>query len=69
MNVTTLRFYGIEHVFFMGLAPVIGHIGSAVRKKDIEDHVKFKRSAIFFTLAVVLILMGIPWDRALLPSF
>ncbi len=65
MKSTELRFYGIEHVFYMLLAIVFAHVGSAISKKDIEDSKKFKRVALWFSLALITILLGMPWARLL----
>ena len=62
-----LRFWAIEHIFMMVLAVILAHIGRALSKKAVEDKAKFKRAAIFYTLAILFILAAIPWDRALLP--
>ena len=69
MNSTELRFYGIEHIFYMLLTIVFAHIGSAIGKKDIADSKKFKRVALWFSLALVTILLGMPWARPFLPTF
>jgi hypothetical protein len=68
MGEAQYRFFAIEHVFYMVLALVFAHLGSALPKK-VEDAVsKHKRAAIWFSLAVLLILAGIPWSRPLFPS-
>jgi hypothetical protein len=69
MQDSMLRFWGIEHIALMLAAAVFVHLGSAVAKKEISDQEKFKRSTIFFVLVVLMLLMGIPWFRPLLPSF
>ena len=68
MGESQYRFFAIEHAFFMVLALVFAHLGSALPKR-VEDAVsKHKRAAIWFSLAVLVILAGIPWWRPLLPS-
>ena len=68
MKVEDLRFFTIEHTFFMILAIVFAHIGNAMTKKDIADVSKFKRAALFYGLALLVILLGMPWVRPLLPG-
>ena len=68
MGIKDLRFFAIEHVFYMVLALVFAHLGSALPKKVDEDQAKFKRAALWFGLALLLILAGIPWGRPLFPG-
>lgn len=58
-----LRFYAVEHLSLMLIALVLVHIGRAKSKKAKTDQMKFKKAAIFFTIAMVLVLAGIPWTR------
>jgi hypothetical protein len=53
----------------MFLAVVFVHFGSATTKKDIPDDSKFKRMAILFGLALLALILGMPWDRPLIPDF
>jgi hypothetical protein len=69
MQDSTLRFWGIEHIGLMVAVAVMVHLGTAVAKKDIPDAEKFKRSAIFFVIVVLMLMAGIPWFRPLIPSF
>lgn len=64
-----LRFFALEHVFYMVLGIVFAHIGSAVGKKDLDDKIKFKRVALWLSAAIALILIGIPWSRPLFRAF
>lgn len=68
MQNSQLRFFALEHVFFMVVGIVFAHIASAVAKKDLPDKARFKRIALWLTAAVVLILIGIPWSRPLFPG-
>lgn len=68
MGVTDLRFYAVEHALFMVLAVILAHIGSALAKKATDSKAKFMRAAIFFGLALLLVLLGIPWGRPILPG-
>jgi hypothetical protein len=70
MSNDILRFFTIEHTLTMVIAIVLGHIASAASKKDLPDQIKFKRTAILTTLALLLLLAGIPWTgRPLIPGF
>lgn len=68
MSVTDLRFFVLEHAFYMALAIVFAHLGSALPKRVEASDAKFKRAAICFGLALILILVGMPWARPLLPG-
>ncbi|MCK5315018.1 MAG: hypothetical protein KAJ53_07835 [Anaerolineales bacterium] len=69
MSDAGLRFFTLEHTFYMLLAVVFAHLGSILPKK-VEDVVaKHRRAAIWFTLALLIILLGMPWMRPLFPSF
>jgi hypothetical protein len=66
MSVPDLRFFGLEHALYMLLAVISAHIGSALSKKATESRAKFMRAAIFYGLALLLILLGMPWFRGLI---
>lgn len=65
MKNADLRFYAVEHILLMLIALVFVHIGKSKSKKLQEHWKKHRAAAIWFGLALVLILIGIPWDRAL----
>jgi hypothetical protein len=68
MSNSGLRFFAVEHVLAMVLGVVFAHLGSALPKKvDVSDK-KFKRAVIWFGLALLTILAGIPWSRPLFPG-
>jgi len=56
-----LRFFSIEHFTGMIIAIVLVHVGKSVAKKKLPDTVKHKRTLIFFGLALLIILISIPW--------
>lgn len=58
---SSVRFYGMEHSIMMIIAIVLITIGSAKAKRASEDIRKFKTLAIWFTIALVVILISIPW--------
>ena len=55
------RFWAIEHTIGMLIAIILVHIGYSFAKKNIEDSAKHKRSMIFYGLALLIILISIPW--------
>jgi len=62
------RFFALEHFFYMFLAVVFSHLGSAFSKKAAQPADKHRRAAIWYTLAVLAILLGMPWMRPFLPG-
>ena len=68
MKIPDQRFFALEHVFYMVLALVFAHLGSMLPKKVDDAQAKFKRAVLWFTLALLVILFGIPWWRPLLPG-
>ena len=63
------RFWLVEHIFMMVLAVILAHVRRSLAKKAPTDVAKHKRAAIFFTLALIVVLAGIPWFRPMLPTF
>jgi hypothetical protein len=60
MRNPTLRFWAVEHAVGMLLAVALLHIGRVrIRKADAAS--RHRIAAIFFALALVLILFSIPW--------
>ncbi|MGC9356072.1 MAG: hypothetical protein ACP5D9_19650 [Mariniphaga sp.] len=65
MKNADLRFYAVEHILMMLIALVFVHIGKAKSKKAVESSKKQRAAAIWYGLALLLVLAGIPWNRAL----
>lgn len=63
------RFFVIEHLFYMVLAVVFAHLGNTFSKKAAQPADKHRRAAIWYTLAVLAIILGMPWMRPLIPGF
>jgi hypothetical protein len=61
MSSDILRFFTVEHVALMLVAAGVAHMGRSLAKKAPDDRSKFKRAAIFYTIAIVLVLAAIPW--------
>ncbi len=55
------RFFTLEHALLMIIAWILVHVGRVSVKKASSSSAKFKRSLIFFGLAILLILASIPW--------
>lgn len=66
MQTRDLRFFGMEHPLQMLIALAIIHIGAARARKSNPSATQFRWAVISFTLATLLILIGIPWWRPLL---
>jgi hypothetical protein len=62
-----VRFFAVEHVVMMLIALVIAHIGRSRSRKAVGALAKHRTVAIFFGLAVLAVLLAIPWSRPLLP--
>jgi hypothetical protein len=55
------RFYAVEHLAGMLIAIILLHVGKAQSKKNWPDRVKHRRTLIFYVLALLIILISIPW--------
>lgn len=62
------RFFAFEHGLLMLLAVVFGHLGSIFTKREEDSTAKFRRATIWFGLALIIVLVGIPWGRAFFPG-
>ena len=56
-----LLFFGLIHSTLMLIAIVLITIGSATAKRRETDKAKFKTMMIWFTIALVIIFIAIPW--------
>ena len=63
MKNSSLRFIAVEHILLMTIALVLVHVGRAKSKKATVATKKHKLVAIYNTIALVLVLAGIPWER------
>jgi hypothetical protein len=68
MSNPDLRFFALEHVFFMILAVILAHVGVITARRAEEDVVKYRRTAIWISLSFITLLLGMPWFRPLLPG-
>ncbi|NTS41132.1 hypothetical protein HRG84_09435 [Flavisolibacter sp. BT320] len=61
MKEPTTRFFAVEHLVGMLIAIILLHIGKAQGRKPMSDRAKHKRTVIFYLLALLIILVSIPW--------
>lgn len=55
------RFFLIEHPVSMLIAIILITIGRGQAKKNISDHAKHKKSFWFYVVALIFILVAVPW--------
>ena len=61
MKNPTARFFAVEHQVGMLLAIILIHIGKAQARKPIGDAAKHRRTMVFYLIALLLILVSVPW--------
>jgi hypothetical protein len=61
MRNAPLRFFVVEHVFGMIVALALVHVGRVKIRRATDGARKHKLAAIFFGIAIVVILLSIPW--------
>ena len=61
MGQSSVRFFAVEHIMMMVVAVILAHLASVFAKRAQTSSSKFVRGAIFATLAVLAILLAIPW--------
>jgi len=59
--------FWMDHIIPMVVAVAFAHIASAQAKKDAPAEVRFRKTAFWLILVLVVILVAIPWARPLLP--
>jgi uncharacterized membrane protein YphA (DoxX/SURF4 family) len=65
MKNADIRFYAVEHILMMLIALVLVHIGRSKSKKATAPEKQHRAAAIFYIIALLLIVAAIPWERAL----
>ncbi len=60
MSDPTLRYWGVEHIGMLFAAVVLIHVGQTMAKRA-EAALKYKWAAIFLGLALLAMLVAIPW--------
>lgn len=61
MKSPVARFFAVEHFAAMLIAIILIHVGYTYVKKNIGDNVKHKRVLLYYGLALLIILISIPW--------
>ena len=61
MKDAKLRLYGVEHISINIIAIALIQTGRTLSKKATESALKHKRSLIWFSIGLLLILSRIPW--------
>jgi hypothetical protein len=61
MREPVLRFWAVEHLTLMVSAVVIAHVGKVLARKATDPAKKRMRLLVCFGIAVLLILLGMPW--------
>jgi uncharacterized membrane protein YozB (DUF420 family) len=61
MRDAILRFFPVEHTALALLAVAVAHIGNSRARRAGSDAARHRTLAIFFTIALLLLLAAIPW--------
>lgn len=69
MQDAAIRFFALEHFLYMLAALVLVHIGNSRARRAAESKGKYRTLAIFYSLAVLFIVLGMPWSRPLIRGF
>ncbi|OJJ14914.1 hypothetical protein BKI52_40885 [marine bacterium AO1-C] len=62
-------FFGVYHILMMLTAVVLMTIGGSWAKRREQDAQKFKVTTLYFSIALLVILLAIPWFRPFLRHF
>jgi hypothetical protein len=62
------RFFVAEHPTLMVIAIVVMTVGSIVAKNAPDDAARHRKLLVFSVVTLLLLLAGIPWQRALVPG-
>ncbi len=55
------RFFGLIHIGLMFTSVIVMTVGSSLAKRQSDSRQKFRTTAIYFTIGLVLILIAVPW--------
>jgi type IV secretory pathway TrbD component len=58
----TLRFWSVTHISFMLTAIIAAQIGQSIAKRAATDAARHRWAALGYSVAAVLILLGIPFE-------
>jgi hypothetical protein len=56
-----LRFFAVEHIFMMILALGVAHGGRTLSRRAKDAFKKHRNAALFYILAILIVLAAIPW--------
>lgn len=62
MSIPQVRFFLVEHSLIMVVALVLAHIGRSRARKAPNPIARHRAAAIFYTLAIILVFIAMPWD-------
>lgn len=68
MSDAATRFFVAEHPTLMVAAVVLMTIGGIVAKNAANDAAKHRKALVFIAITMLMLLFGIPWQRALFPG-
>lgn len=61
VQVSAIRFFGMEHTLMMVISVAVITIGNSISKKRKTDAGKFKAHLVWFIIGLLIILAVIPW--------
>lgn len=61
IHITDMSFFAIVHILLMFTSVVLITIGSAMAKRKPTDREKFKTMLVWFSIALLIIFIAIPW--------
>ncbi|MDN5200030.1 hypothetical protein QQ008_01625 [Fulvivirgaceae bacterium BMA10] len=64
MKDAALRYWAVEHILAMLVGVIIAQIGRSRSKKAVEAVKKHKTTAIFYLIALIVILSRVPFNEA-----
>lgn len=64
MKDSSVRFWAVEHIAINVIAVVVAQVGRSRTRRIADSVKKYKTQAIFYSIALVLILSRIPWSEA-----
>lgn len=59
---TQLRFFGMEHITMMLIAMTLITAGAGIARRKKIDKDKFKSTALWYSVALLIIFTSIPWE-------
>lgn len=72
IHLREVRFFAMEHSLMMLVSAIVMTLGSWKAKRQLSDTLKFKTVYVWYLIALIIILLNIPWEFSPLvnrPSF